>query len=115
MLIRAIKSADKLLRNYCQNTDTLEQVAGIEKVFYCHGSSATASCMVCKAKVDAEGLREDIINWKLPHLQPSTAAKAIESVPSSDWQKMHTSIDSSQPDTSAPGRLPYNFQNFINR
>jgi NAD-dependent deacetylase sirtuin 1 len=27
----------KLLRNYSQNIDTLEQVAGIENVIECHG------------------------------------------------------------------------------
>jgi len=64
--IRAVESAGKLLRNYTQNIDTLEQVAGIEKVIQCHGSFATASCVVCKAQVDAEGVREDIFNQKIP-------------------------------------------------
>jgi len=64
--IRAVEREGKLLRNYTQNIDTLEQVAGIENVIQCHGSFAKASCMVCKAQVDAEVIREDIFNQKIP-------------------------------------------------
>ena len=39
--IQAVEGEGKLLRNYTQNIDTLEQVAGIEKVIQCHGSFAT--------------------------------------------------------------------------
>lgn len=39
--IRCIESCGKLLRNYTQNIDTLEQVAGIHNVIQCHGSFAT--------------------------------------------------------------------------
>ena len=35
--IRLIEKHRKLLRNYTQNIDTLEQVAGIKKVIQCHG------------------------------------------------------------------------------
>ncbi len=35
--IRLIEKHRKLLRNFTQNIDTLEQVAGIEKVIQCHG------------------------------------------------------------------------------
>lgn len=31
----------KLLRNYSQNIDTLEQVAGIQNVIECHGNEST--------------------------------------------------------------------------
>eukprot|EP00092_Neocalanus_flemingeri_P035988 GFUD01039186.1.p1 GENE.GFUD01039186.1~~GFUD01039186.1.p1 ORF type:complete len:660 (-),score=191.77 GFUD01039186.1:211-2190(-) len=67
--IRAVESEGKLLRNYTQNIDTLEQVAGIEKVIQCHGSFATASCMVCKVQVDAEVIRKDIFDQKIPLCQ----------------------------------------------
>jgi NAD-dependent deacetylase sirtuin 1 len=36
----------KLLRNYSQNIDTLEQVAGIQNVIECHGKKS-ASCEFC--------------------------------------------------------------------
>merc|ERR1719189_2620094 len=64
--IRCVESNGKLLRNYTQNIDTLEQVAGIQNVIQCHGSFATASCMACKRKVDAEVIREDIFNQTIP-------------------------------------------------
>lgn len=56
----------KLLRNYTQNIDTLEQVAGIQKIIQCHGSFATASCLICKYKVDCEAVRGDIFNQVVP-------------------------------------------------
>ncbi|XP_051937215.1 NAD-dependent protein deacetylase sirtuin-1 [Hippocampus zosterae] len=57
----------KLLRNYTQNIDTLEQVAGVQRIIQCHGSFATASCLICKYKVDCEAIREDIFNQRVPH------------------------------------------------
>ncbi|KAL2769706.1 NAD-dependent protein deacetylase sirtuin-1 isoform c [Daubentonia madagascariensis] len=56
----------KLLRNYTQNIDTLEQVAGIQRIIQCHGSFATASCLICKYKVDCEAVRGDIFNQIVP-------------------------------------------------
>lgn len=35
--IRSLERRSKLLQNYTQNIDTLERVAGISKVCYCHG------------------------------------------------------------------------------
>ncbi|VDM15052.1 unnamed protein product [Wuchereria bancrofti] len=49
-----------MLRNYTQNIDTLEQVAGIKRIVQCHGSFATATCRNCGLKVDSEAIREDI-------------------------------------------------------
>ena len=48
-------------------SDTLEQVVGIQNVVQCHGSFATATCMKCKNKVDAEVIREDIFAQKIPN------------------------------------------------
>ncbi|KAK6170871.1 hypothetical protein SNE40_019164 [Patella caerulea] len=64
--IKLIENHDKLLQNYTQNIDTLEQVAGIKNVIQCHGSFATAQCMACKYKVDAEVIKEDIFNQVIP-------------------------------------------------
>jgi len=63
----------KLLRNYTQNIDTLEQVAGIKNIVQCHGSFATASCMKCKSKVDADFIKPDIFNQKIPRCKQCTA------------------------------------------
>jgi NAD-dependent deacetylase sirtuin 1 len=38
--IKLVESHGKLLRNYSQNIDTLETVAGIENVIHCHGESS---------------------------------------------------------------------------
>ncbi|XP_060781322.1 NAD-dependent protein deacetylase sirtuin-1 isoform X3 [Neoarius graeffei] len=65
--IAMLDKKDKLLRNYTQNIDTLEQVAGVQRVMQCHGSFATASCLVCKHKVDCDAIREDIFRQVVPH------------------------------------------------
>lgn len=64
--IKLMERHGKLLRNYTQNIDTLERVAGIENVIECHGSFATASCTKCKFKVDAEAIRDDILQQRIP-------------------------------------------------
>ena len=35
--ISLLEKKGKLLRNYTQNIDTLEEAAGISKIVYCHG------------------------------------------------------------------------------
>jgi len=67
--IRCLETHSRLLRNYTQNIDTLEQVAGIESVIQCHGSFATATCAVCKNKVDADSIREDVFSQNIPLCQ----------------------------------------------
>lgn len=42
----------QLLRNYTQNIDTLESLAGVERVLQCHGSFKTASCLVSSSSVE---------------------------------------------------------------
>uniref|UniRef100_A0A336MTZ0 protein acetyllysine N-acetyltransferase n=1 Tax=Culicoides sonorensis TaxID=179676 RepID=A0A336MTZ0_CULSO len=69
MFIKMLEMKGKLLRNYTQNIDTLEQVAGIRNVIECHGSFATASCTKCKAKVVAETIREDVFHQRIPMCQ----------------------------------------------
>ncbi|XP_077115095.1 NAD-dependent protein deacetylase sirtuin-1 [Ranitomeya variabilis] len=64
--IAMLDKEGKLLRNYTQNIDTLEQVAGIQRIIQCHGSFAMASCLICKNKVDCETVRDDIFNQVVP-------------------------------------------------
>ncbi|XP_054262575.1 NAD-dependent protein deacetylase sirtuin-1 [Macrosteles quadrilineatus] len=64
--IKMLERHKKLLRNYTQNIDTLEQVAGINNVVECHGSFATASCTVCGHKVTADYIRKDVFQQKIP-------------------------------------------------
>jgi len=103
--IRAVEREGKLLRNYTQNIDTLEQVAGIENVIQCHGSFAKASCMVCKAQVDAEVIREDIFNQKIP-LCKECPEQDVEALLSGMTGNQTTNTDahkkSSSPTPTAP-------------
>ncbi|XP_050441297.1 NAD-dependent protein deacetylase sirtuin-1-like isoform X1 [Adelges cooleyi] len=64
--IRALEKKGRLLRNYTQNIDTLEQVVGIEKVIECHGSFATASCTQCGHKVSADIIKPDVFEQRIP-------------------------------------------------
>ncbi|KAH8276441.1 hypothetical protein KR018_012259 [Drosophila ironensis] len=64
--IKMLESKGKLLRNYTQNIDTLERVAGIQRVIECHGSFSTASCTKCRFKCNADALRADIFAQRIP-------------------------------------------------
>eukprot|EP00301_Raphidiophrys_heterophryoidea_P021167 c5676_g1_i1.p1 GENE.c5676_g1_i1~~c5676_g1_i1.p1 ORF type:complete len:680 (-),score=143.48 c5676_g1_i1:365-2404(-) len=64
--IRMLQDKGKLLRNYTQNIDTLEQVAGITECLECHGSFRTASCFSCKAQVPCEAIRDKIMREEIP-------------------------------------------------
>lgn len=48
--ISMLDKQGKLLRNYTQNIDTLEQVAGVQRIIQCHGkcySLIDGSCLIC--------------------------------------------------------------------
>lgn len=47
--IKMLDTQKKLLRNYSQNIDTLEQVAGIENVIECHGEYNLFIFIACRA------------------------------------------------------------------
>jgi len=64
--IRRLELGGRLLRLYTQNIDTLERKAGIEKLVYCHGSFATATCTRCSHQVDGAELQNDIHNGEVP-------------------------------------------------
>ena len=48
--LKLLQDKHKLLRNYTQNIDNLEQRAGLklEKLVQCHGSFAKAKCVSCQ-------------------------------------------------------------------
>lgn len=60
--IRLLQDKDKLLTNYTQNIDNLEELAGISqnRLIQCHGSFATATCRKCKYKVKGIDIFPDI-------------------------------------------------------
>lgn len=64
--IKCLENHNKLLRNYTQNIDTLEKQANISNVIECHGSFATATCIICGYKVNSEAIKEQIETQELP-------------------------------------------------
>lgn len=64
--IRLLEKQNKLLRNYTQNIDTLEQQAGLERIIQCHGSFATATCLRCKFRVPSTHIEKDIMSQRIP-------------------------------------------------
>ncbi|KAF9112354.1 NAD-dependent histone deacetylase sir2 [Mortierella sp. AM989] len=78
--IKLLESQDKLLRNYTQNIDTLEQKAGIRKVLQCHGSFATASCVRCGHQVPGDEIKDQIFKQEVAYCKvcktPSPPPKA---------------------------------------
>lgn len=64
--IRLLERKERLLRNYSQNIDTLERLAGIERVIECHGSFKSASCTKCGVVVSAEDIRDDVLAKRIP-------------------------------------------------
>lgn len=61
-----LEKHNKLLRNYTQNIDTLEKLAGIDRVIECHGSFGTATCTRCSYKVNADAIRDAINEQRIP-------------------------------------------------
>lgn len=64
--IRKLEDRGVLLRNYTQNIDTLERIAGISRLIECHGSFATASCTRCKFRINGDAIREHILQQRIP-------------------------------------------------
>jgi NAD-dependent deacetylase sirtuin 1 len=60
MFIRFLEEEGNLLRNYTQNIDTLERVAGVTRHVECHGSFGSATCLQCDKKYSCDDIREDI-------------------------------------------------------
>jgi NAD-dependent histone deacetylase SIR2 len=60
--VKLVEDQGKLLRNYTQNIDTLEQKANIKNVVNCHGSFATASCVTCGYKCDGKEIEHYIFS-----------------------------------------------------
>ncbi|KAI8603647.1 hypothetical protein EDD21DRAFT_368485 [Dissophora ornata] len=65
--IKLLEDHGKLLRNYTQNIDTLEQKAGIQRVLQCHGSFATASCVRCHLQVPGDDIKEAILKQEVAY------------------------------------------------
>ncbi|KAF9511359.1 hypothetical protein BS47DRAFT_1395157 [Hydnum rufescens UP504] len=71
-----VPSFCELLRNYTQNIDNIEGIVGVKRVFQCHGSFATASCIVCHNKVPGSDIKDDIYAHTIPYCVPCTKRTA---------------------------------------
>jgi NAD-dependent deacetylase sirtuin 1 len=67
MFVKKLEDHGRLLRNYTQNIDTLEQVANIKNVIQCHGSFNTATCTVCKFQVGCDYIKDKIFRQEIPY------------------------------------------------
>jgi NAD-dependent deacetylase sirtuin 1 len=79
LFIKMLETQGKLLRNYTQNIDTLEHLAGVERVIQCHGSFATATCMQCRHQVKSETIQEQVLRGEVPYCPqcPSSDKEAV--------------------------------------
>ena len=69
--IRLLQDKGKLLTNFTQNIDNLEEHAGIvkEKRIQCHGSFATATCQKCRVNVPGSVIETDLKAGRVPRCQ----------------------------------------------
>ncbi|WVN89287.1 uncharacterized protein L203_104508 [Cryptococcus depauperatus CBS 7841] len=65
--IKMLEDRGVLLRNYTQNIDTLESLAGVTKTLQCHGSFKTASCLRCKHRVLGQTIEPFIMSQQVPY------------------------------------------------
>ncbi|PNS19917.1 hypothetical protein CAC42_7884 [Sphaceloma murrayae] len=130
--IKLLQDKDKLLTNYTQNIDNIEQFAGIkaERLIQCHGSWATAVCRKCGHTINGLDIFDHVKAHKVPKCQACERVLRIQqpkkrkrgSANSSRTRKSGFSDDDSdgefdipQPGVMKPGitffgeKLPNNF------
>lgn len=98
--IKLLEDRGVLLRNYTQNIDTLESLAGVQKVLQCHGSFKTASCLRCKAKLPGSAIEEYIMEQRIPYCPTCREVrdKEIEAI-----KAYRASVKKSRPKSKAQG------------
>eukprot|EP01117_Protostelium_nocturnum_P003461 TRINITY_DN144_c1_g1_i2.p1 TRINITY_DN144_c1_g1~~TRINITY_DN144_c1_g1_i2.p1 ORF type:complete len:380 (-),score=94.24 TRINITY_DN144_c1_g1_i2:23-1162(-) len=66
--VKLLEDKGLLLRNFTQNIDTLERVAGVkgESLVEAHGSFGSARCIDCKTLVDNAWLKETVFKDEIP-------------------------------------------------
>ncbi|GAA5848875.1 hypothetical protein JCM8547_006374 [Rhodosporidiobolus lusitaniae] len=64
--VRLLEMNGRLLRNYTQNIDGLFELVGCEKMLNCHGSFATASCLLCHRRFPGSAIEADVFASRVP-------------------------------------------------
>ncbi|KAK5581325.1 hypothetical protein RB653_001356 [Dictyostelium firmibasis] len=77
--IKLLSDKGLLLRNFTQNIDTLERIAGIpgSKLVEAHGSFATSHCVSCKKEYSTDYVKEKIFKDELPECKETSGCKGI--------------------------------------
>jgi len=91
--IAQLEKSNKLLRNYSQNIDTLETVAGIKRVMNCHGSFKTATCTTCKHQVNGDEIKKEVFDQVIPRCKICPPNNVEESGNSIEASKSSSSVD----------------------
>ena len=109
--IRLLQDKGKLLTNFTQNIDNLEEFAGIEKerLVQCHGSFATATCIECRHQVECEAIYEDLKAGKVAHCEdclqrirrPTTTTTTTTTQQQSSCMKRKRSSDGASSDVKS--------------
>ena len=66
LFVGELEKRGKLLRNYTQNIDGLENLVGLKNVIQCHGSFEFAYCLKCNDKFDGQLIKEEIFKKQVP-------------------------------------------------
>ncbi|GAA5919545.1 hypothetical protein JCM6882_002911, partial [Rhodosporidiobolus microsporus] len=76
--VKLLEMNDRLLRNYTQNIDGLFEQVGVEKMLNCHGSFATASCLLCRRRFPGSAIEADVFSSRVPLCPYCTAEQEAE-------------------------------------
>ncbi|KAF8141958.1 DHS-like NAD/FAD-binding domain-containing protein [Boletus edulis] len=105
--IKLLEDKNKLLRNYTQNIDTLESIAGITRVLQCHGSFKTATCLQCRIKVPGNEIERDILDQRIPYCKVCLEAhKAAEAQKAKSAKKKRKKRNEWEDDSDECDDLP---------
>lgn len=99
--IKLLQDRGILLRNYTQNIDGLEVLAGVDpdKVIECHGNFRSAKCIDCKTPFDADVCRDMMAQGNVPTCRSCR-----------DMPITHTVVDTGNPDLGGTSEEEMSFQ-----
>ncbi|KAF9028292.1 NAD-dependent histone deacetylase sir2 [Haplosporangium bisporale] len=103
--IKLIEDQGRLLRNYTQNIDTLEQKAGIQNVLQCHGSFATASCIRCGNQVKGDDIKDSIFKQEVAYCKVCKTPSPPPKPAKSKSKKRYSSSDEDESEEEDEDRL----------